>query len=96
MHKNDYRPPDRSRKQRFLTQEEIEKGKKGKWTELEITGKLFRIFFLMVHPLYRDRFDHSGPPTFCQPHLLVYFRSCSCSESGIMESKTFNCIIFKR
>ena len=42
MHKNDYRPPDRSRKQRFLTPEEIEKGKKGKWTELEITGKLFR------------------------------------------------------
>jgi len=38
MHKNDYRPPDRSRKQRFLTPEEIEKGKKGKWTELEITG----------------------------------------------------------
>ena len=45
MHKNDYRPPDRSRKQRFLTQEEIEKGKKGKWTELEITGKLFRMNF---------------------------------------------------
>ena len=45
MHKNDYRPPDRSRKQRFLTQEEIEKGKKGKWTELEITGKLFRMIF---------------------------------------------------
>jgi len=38
MHKNEYRPPDRSRKQRFLTQEEIENGKKGKWTELEITG----------------------------------------------------------
>ena len=38
MHKNDYRPPDRSRKQRFLTTEEIQQGKKGKWTELEITG----------------------------------------------------------
>ena len=38
MHKNDYRPPDRSRKQRFLTQDEIEKGKKARWTELEITG----------------------------------------------------------
>ena len=43
MHKNEYRPPDRSRKQRFLTQEEIESGKKGKWTELEITGKFYDI-----------------------------------------------------
>ena len=43
MHKNEYRPPDRSRKQRFLTQEEIENGKKGKWTELEITGKLINV-----------------------------------------------------
>lgn len=38
MHKNEYRPPDRSRKQRFLTQDEIEQGKKARWTELEITG----------------------------------------------------------
>ena len=43
MHKNDYRPPDRSRKQRFLTQDEIEKGKKARWTELEITGFSLKI-----------------------------------------------------
>lgn len=38
MHKNEYRPPDRSRKQRFLTEDDVKKGKKSKWTELEITG----------------------------------------------------------
>ena len=68
MHKNDYRPPDRSRKQRFLTPEEIEKGKKGKWTELEITGKLFRTGENFNSLELKE---HLGPPTFCQ-HQIIF------------------------
>jgi hypothetical protein len=54
MHKNEYRPPDRSRKQRFLTEDDVKKGKKSKWTELEITGELFIIFFCLKR-LFRTR-----------------------------------------
>ena len=62
MHKNEYRPPDRSRKQRFLTQEEIENGKKGKWTELEITGKNLKF-------LKKFKFGFLGPVRALSPAL---------------------------
>ena len=62
MHKNEYRPPDRSRKQRFLTEDEIKKGKKSKWTELEITGEVFILLFALKKPT-------SGPVRALSPAL---------------------------